>query len=151
MAGEGGLGRCGTIRKSNAVLYSTHLMLEQLLTTVEEYLLGLLVSPLARCLVGTDSSSAVLQLGQSLFPLFALTLNLPEDFFDDKVSYWNLIAPRRCSQADKSDSTCRCYHAITVLPRSDIRRGPGAGTGYRSESTFLTSQSGADNQSHTGS
>jgi isopenicillin N synthase-like dioxygenase len=29
---------------------------------------------------------AILNLGQSLFPLFALALNLPEDFFDDKVS-----------------------------------------------------------------
>jgi len=134
VAGEGGLGRCGTIRESNALFYSTHLMLEQLLTTADEYLLGLLVSPLARCLVGTDSSSAVLQLGQSLFPLFALALDLPEDFFDDKVSYWNLIVPRRCSQADKSDSTSRCYHAITVLPRSNTGRGSGAGTWYRSES-----------------
>jgi isopenicillin N synthase-like dioxygenase len=31
-------------------------------------------------------SSAVLRLGHSLFPLFALALDLPEDFFDDKVS-----------------------------------------------------------------
>lgn len=30
-------------------------------------------------------SSAVLALGQSLFPLFALALDLPEDFFADKV------------------------------------------------------------------
>lgn len=47
MAREGDLGRCGTIRESNAVFYSTHLMLEQLLTTADEYLLELLVSTLA--------------------------------------------------------------------------------------------------------
>jgi len=29
---------------------------------------------------------ATVRLGQSLFPLFALALDLPEDFFDDKVS-----------------------------------------------------------------
>ncbi|KAK8866075.1 hypothetical protein IAR55_001226 [Kwoniella newhampshirensis] len=31
--------------------------------------------------------SAVLALGQSLFPLFALALNLPETFFDDKIKH----------------------------------------------------------------
>lgn len=31
------------------------------------------------------SSHAVVQLGKTLFPLFALALNLPEHFFDDKV------------------------------------------------------------------
>ena len=36
--------------------------------------------------VWTDVSSAILRLGQSLFPLFALALDLPENFFDDKVS-----------------------------------------------------------------
>lgn len=36
-------------------------------------------------------SSAVLRLSQSLFPLFALALDLPEDFFDDKVSLLSLI------------------------------------------------------------
>jgi isopenicillin N synthase-like dioxygenase len=35
----------------------------------------------------TDHSSAILRLGQSLFPLFALALDLPETFFDDKVSF----------------------------------------------------------------
>ena len=31
-------------------------------------------------------SHAAVKLGRSLFPLFALALNLPENFFDDKVS-----------------------------------------------------------------
>ena len=31
-------------------------------------------------------SHAAVRLGQSLFPLFALALNLSENFFDDKVS-----------------------------------------------------------------
>lgn len=30
-------------------------------------------------------SHAAVELGKKLFPLFALALNLPEDFFDDKV------------------------------------------------------------------
>jgi isopenicillin N synthase-like dioxygenase len=30
-------------------------------------------------------SQAAVQFGQSLFPLFALALDLPENFFDDKV------------------------------------------------------------------
>ena len=30
-------------------------------------------------------SHSAIQLGQSLFPLFALALDLPETFFDDKV------------------------------------------------------------------
>lgn len=34
---------------------------------------------------GLTDSSSVLALGQSLFPLFALALGLPETFFDDKV------------------------------------------------------------------
>ncbi|WWD17723.1 hypothetical protein CI109_102164 [Kwoniella shandongensis] len=34
-----------------------------------------------------DYYSAVLGLGQSLFPLFALALNLPETFFDDKIKH----------------------------------------------------------------
>ncbi|EIW72526.1 hypothetical protein TREMEDRAFT_24489 [Tremella mesenterica DSM 1558] len=32
-------------------------------------------------------SSALLKLGQSLFPLFALALDLPENFFDDKIQH----------------------------------------------------------------
>lgn len=31
-----------------------------------------------------------MEVGRLLFPIFALALNLPEDFFDDKVEY-NLI------------------------------------------------------------
>lgn len=33
-----------------------------------------------------NSYSAV-KLGRALFPIFALALNLPEDFFDDKVKW----------------------------------------------------------------
>lgn len=32
-----------------------------------------------------DLSHAAIQLGRSLFPLFALALDLPENFFDEKV------------------------------------------------------------------
>lgn len=31
-------------------------------------------------------SHAVVRLGQQLFPLFALALDLPENFFDDKIT-----------------------------------------------------------------
>jgi hypothetical protein len=44
-------------------------------------------SPLA---CDVDSHSA-LKLGKLLFPLFALALDLPETFFDDKVSEFVLI------------------------------------------------------------
>lgn len=37
-----------------------------------------------RCML-TCSSYAALRLGASLFPLFALALDLPENYFDDKV------------------------------------------------------------------
>jgi isopenicillin N synthase-like dioxygenase len=43
-----------------------------------------------------DDSSAILRLGQSLFPLFALALDLPETFFDDKVSLNPQATPRGC-------------------------------------------------------
>jgi len=33
----------------------------------------------------TTTSHRALQVGQQLFPLFALALDLPENFFDDKV------------------------------------------------------------------
>lgn len=41
------------------------------------------------CNRGPDgaSSHAAVKLGKALFPLFALALNLPETFFDDKVPY----------------------------------------------------------------
>jgi hypothetical protein len=100
VAGEGGLGRCGTFRESAPALYSRP---QQSLTGVEEYLSGLLVGPMARCSDGTDSSSAVLQLGQSLFPLFALALDLPEDFFDDKVSCLEHVHPRCWPEAHDPD------------------------------------------------
>lgn len=35
-----------------------------------------------------DYYHAAVQLGKSLFPLFALALDLPEDFFDDKVNIY---------------------------------------------------------------
>lgn len=41
--------------------------------------------------IGAYDSSAMLHLGQSLFPLFALALDLPETFFDDKVSLTDLV------------------------------------------------------------
>jgi isopenicillin N synthase-like dioxygenase len=36
-------------------------------------------------MIDVDASHAAVRLGQSLFPLFALALDLPENFFDDKV------------------------------------------------------------------
>ena len=35
----------------------------------------------------TTSSHKVIQIGKLLFPLFALALDLPESYFDDKVSH----------------------------------------------------------------
>ncbi len=36
-------------------------------------------------------SHAAVQLGKSLFPLFALALDLPEDFFVDKVCHLHSV------------------------------------------------------------
>ena len=36
-------------------------------------------------------SHAAMKLGQSLFPIFALALDLPENFFDDKVCFVRLV------------------------------------------------------------
>jgi hypothetical protein len=36
-------------------------------------------------LIALVTSHSAVSLGKSLFPLFALALDLPEDFFDDKV------------------------------------------------------------------
>lgn len=41
-------------------------------------------------------SHAAVALGKKLFPLFALALDLPEDFFDDKVYLADLSHFDRC-------------------------------------------------------
>lgn len=78
-------------------------------------------------------------LGQSLFPLFALALDLPEDFFDDKV----ILPPCRLEViggfADRSDKIPRSDHAITLLPSSYAGTGGRTGTGNRSKSTTIES------------
>ena len=65
-------------------------------------------------------SHAAVQLGRSLFPLFALALDLPENFFDDKVttetsssSRWYSVPYSRPRPRNLLRS-CDCF---TILPK----------------------------------
>ena len=47
---------------------------------------GAFVDEARKWLTGSSSSHATVKLGLALFPLFALALDMPEDFFADKAS-----------------------------------------------------------------
>ncbi|KAG8214680.1 hypothetical protein J3R82DRAFT_9758 [Butyriboletus roseoflavus] len=44
-------------------------------------------------------SHAAVKLGQSLFPLFAVALDLPENFFDDKACFMRFADDVRATRA----------------------------------------------------
>jgi len=67
-------------------------------------------------------SHAAVNLGRSLFPLFALALNLPENFFDDKVSpfaYFHFLLLKKKHLSDRALGST--YEAI-ALSSPDWRR-----------------------------
>lgn len=76
-----------------------------------------------------DYYTAVLQLGQSLFPLFALALDLPEDFFDDKTRYPAAIMrllyypARTVQQAEELEpgiGSHTDFECFTILRQTDV-------------------------------
>ena len=73
-------------------------------------------------LVSLVSDKAV-AFGKKLFPLFALALGLPEDFFDDKVSYYH-------SAGVDSDMIfgLRSKNALLSCASYDIRLNSGLST-----------------------
>lgn len=62
-------------------------------------------------------SHAAVLLGQSLFPLFALALDLPENFFDDKVIMVSCLhmPPVADPSLSEDNEACR-NHAALALP-----------------------------------
>ncbi len=60
----------------------------------------------------TLHSHAAVALGRKLFPLFALALNLPEDFFDDKVTQnvSDLSTPDQKPQTKNAAALMRVLH-----------------------------------------
>lgn len=68
-------------------------------------------------------SHAAVSLGRKLFPLFALALDLPENFFDDKVWRSFMSAARVARllmwRRRNIDQERRCAHARAALPTAD--------------------------------
>ena len=74
-------------------------------------------------------SHAAVALGKKLFPMFALALDLNEDFFDDKVLRRHLVRQVHSGLGNGSpllvhflDKTFCCYHEGPSLPTSNRAR-----------------------------
>ena len=60
------------------------------------------------------ASHSAVDLGKSLFPIFALALNIPENFFDDKVRF--LVMFFFAVNGAPADTTFRCLDETAALP-----------------------------------
>ena len=71
----------------------------------------------------TKPSHAVVRLGKSLFPLFALALNIPETFFDDKVRLRYLLDPSNLTKSRTSDTKLGSAYEAVALSTTDWPSG----------------------------
>ncbi|WVQ82711.1 hypothetical protein IAT38_004843 [Cryptococcus sp. DSM 104549] len=76
-----------------------------------------------------DYYAEVLKLGQSLFPLFALALNLPEDFFDDKIQhpaaimrilFYPALGERKVDELTPGIGAHTDFECFTILRQDDV-------------------------------
>ena len=92
-------------------------------------------------------SSQVLALGQSLFPLFALALDMPEDFFEDKVSSRGVVTAQGGAerQTRRPAAVMRLLHypAMGIDPIDELTPGIGASAPRHPSKLY------ADVQAHT--